>query len=81
MLFIDEVHMLDIECFSFLNRALESDTAPIVLQQPVNLLASCSVAPLWCTRAELRSGDLEDNVFGKLSNFLSDGRKLRTVSI
>jgi DNA helicase TIP49 (TBP-interacting protein) len=23
--------MLDIECFSFLNRALESDTAPIVI--------------------------------------------------
>jgi len=25
VLFIDEVHMLDIECFSYLNRALESD--------------------------------------------------------
>jgi len=31
VLFIDEVHMLDIECFSFLNRALENDTAPIVI--------------------------------------------------
>lgn len=31
VLFIDEVHMLDIECFSFLNRALESDQAPIVI--------------------------------------------------
>jgi RuvB-like protein 2 len=31
VLFIDEVHMLDIECFSFLNRALESDLAPIVI--------------------------------------------------
>jgi RuvB-like protein 2 len=31
VLFIDEVHMLDIECFSFLNRALESPTAPVVL--------------------------------------------------
>merc|ERR1712025_1467675 len=31
VLFIDEVHMLDIECFSFLNRALESDSAPIVI--------------------------------------------------
>jgi len=30
-LFIDEVHMLDMECFSFLNRALESDTAPVVI--------------------------------------------------
>lgn len=31
VLFIDEVHMLDIECFSFLNRALEGDSAPIVI--------------------------------------------------
>mmetsp|Transcript_17741 Transcript_17741/g.24928 ORF Transcript_17741/g.24928 Transcript_17741/m.24928 type:complete len:465 (+) Transcript_17741:109-1503(+) len=31
VLFIDEVHMLDIECFSFLNRALESDLAPIII--------------------------------------------------
>eukprot|EP01098_Paradermamoeba_levis_P003452 TRINITY_DN1572_c0_g1_i1.p1 TRINITY_DN1572_c0_g1~~TRINITY_DN1572_c0_g1_i1.p1 ORF type:complete len:497 (-),score=200.89 TRINITY_DN1572_c0_g1_i1:63-1415(-) len=31
VLFIDEVHMLDIECFSFINRALESPLAPIVI--------------------------------------------------
>mmetsp|Transcript_45302 Transcript_45302/g.114053 ORF Transcript_45302/g.114053 Transcript_45302/m.114053 type:complete len:458 (-) Transcript_45302:30-1403(-) len=31
VLFIDEVHMLDIECFSFLNRALESPMAPLVI--------------------------------------------------
>lgn len=31
VLFIDEVHMLDIECFSFINRALESDLAPVVV--------------------------------------------------
>src|SRR3954454_1953632 len=31
VLFIDEVHMLDIECFSFINRALEVDLAPIVI--------------------------------------------------
>jgi RuvB-like protein 1 (pontin 52) len=31
VLFIDEVHTLDIECFSFLNRALESTLAPIVI--------------------------------------------------
>lgn len=31
VLFIDEVHMLDMECFSFLNRALESETAPIII--------------------------------------------------
>ncbi|KAI5695106.1 hypothetical protein M8J75_010982 [Diaphorina citri] len=31
VLFIDEVHMLDIECFSFLNRALESEMSPVVI--------------------------------------------------
>lgn len=31
VLFIDEVHMLDIECFTFLNKALESPLAPIVI--------------------------------------------------
>lgn len=31
VLFVDEVHMLDIECFSFLNRALETDLAPILI--------------------------------------------------
>ncbi len=30
VLFIDEVHMLDIECYSFLNRALEDEMAPVV---------------------------------------------------
>jgi len=31
VLFIDEVHMLDIECFAFLNRAMESEMAPILI--------------------------------------------------
>merc|ERR1711967_189690 len=31
VLFIDEVHMLDIECFSYLNRALESDLSPVLV--------------------------------------------------
>jgi RuvB-like protein 1 (pontin 52) len=31
VLFIDEVHMLDIECFTYLNRALESSLSPIVI--------------------------------------------------
>ena len=31
VLFIDEVHMLDIECFTFLAKALESEIAPIVI--------------------------------------------------
>lgn len=29
LLFIDECHLLDLECFSFLNKALESPLAPI----------------------------------------------------
>lgn len=31
VLFIDEIHMLDTECFSFINRALEDELAPIVI--------------------------------------------------
>lgn len=31
VLFIDEVHMLDIECYSYINRALEAELAPIVI--------------------------------------------------
>ena len=31
VLFIDEVHMLDIECFSFMNRAMEHENAPIII--------------------------------------------------
>lgn len=31
VLFIDEVHMLDLECFAFINRAIESESAPIVI--------------------------------------------------
>lgn len=29
--FVDEVHMLDIECFTYLHRALESTISPIVI--------------------------------------------------
>jgi len=31
VLFIDEVHMLDIECFTYMNRALESSLSPVVV--------------------------------------------------
>lgn len=31
VLFIDEVHMLDLECFTYLNRALEQAMAPVVI--------------------------------------------------
>merc|ERR1712078_213551 len=31
VLFIDEVHMLDLDCFTYLNRALESTLSPIII--------------------------------------------------
>ena len=31
VLFLDEVHMHDLECFAFINRAIESGTAPVVI--------------------------------------------------
>ncbi len=31
VLFIDEVHMLDTNCFLFFSRALENDVAPLVI--------------------------------------------------
>merc|ERR1712100_381476 len=31
VLFIDEVHMLDIECFTYMNRAMESTLSPIII--------------------------------------------------
>lgn len=31
VLFIDEVHLLDLECFSFLNRAMEGEMAPLIV--------------------------------------------------
>merc|ERR1712181_94254 len=31
VLFIDEVHMLDIECFTYLNRVIESSLSPIII--------------------------------------------------
>ena len=38
VLFIDEVHMLDIECFTYLHRALESPISPIVVSLIRNIL-------------------------------------------
>lgn len=31
VLFIDEIHMLDVECFTYLHRALESQISPMVV--------------------------------------------------
>ena len=39
VLFIDEVHMLDIECFTYLHRALESPISPIVVSLMINILS------------------------------------------
>ena len=48
VLFVDEVHMLDMECFTYLNRALESPLAPIVVFATNRGI--CQVRPgLWQT--------------------------------
>ena len=39
VLFIDEVHMLDIECFTYLHRALESPISPIVVSLMIFFLS------------------------------------------
>ena len=65
VLFIDEVHMLDIECFSFLNRALEDDMAPVVVMATNRSLT----LPCW------GGGD----PFFKLQHFASKINHIKTV--
>lgn len=48
VLFIDEVHMLDIECFTYLNRALESALAPIVVFATNRGICQVCMGPLCC---------------------------------
>ncbi|CAL2040165.1 CBN-RUVB-2 protein [Caenorhabditis brenneri] len=38
VLFIDEAHMLDIECFSFLNRAIEGELSPLIIMATNRLI-------------------------------------------
>ncbi|KAJ4706693.1 RuvB-like helicase [Melia azedarach] len=56
VLFIDEVHMLDMECFSYLNRALESSLSPIVIfatnRGICNIRSECE---LWCRGTDMNS--------------------------
>jgi len=61
VLFIDEVHMLDMECFTYLNRALESDLSPIVV-----LATNRGVTPIRGTTMKSPHGiplDLLDRLF------------------
>lgn len=55
VLFIDEVHMLDIECFLFINRALEDDFSPIVM-----MATNRGVAPIRGTNYKSLHGLPED---------------------
>ncbi|THH26506.1 hypothetical protein EUX98_g7683 [Antrodiella citrinella] len=60
VLFIDEVHMLDIECFSYLNRALENELAPLVI-----MASNRGMAPIRGTKIRSPHGlpvDLLDRV-------------------
>ena len=63
VLFIDEVHMLDMECFTFLNRALESSLAPIVVFATNRGVCpvSCS-PPLLLLMSHLRPHNLKISV-------------------
>lgn len=46
VLFIDEVHMLDIECFTYLHKALETTIAPIVIFATNR--GRCIIRYEWC---------------------------------
>lgn len=48
VLFIDEVHMLDIECFTYLNRALESSLSPNVIFATNRGVCTIRFSPLLC---------------------------------
>ncbi|KAF2760632.1 TIP49-domain-containing protein [Pseudovirgaria hyperparasitica] len=52
VLFIDEVHMLDLESFTYLNRALESPISPIVI-----LASNRSSAPIRYSSTSLSNGE------------------------
>ena len=66
-----QVHMLDIECFTFLNRALESSLAPIVIfatNRGICQVRSCHLALMlglrdlegcWCRRKKKADADAE----------------------
>ena len=56
VLFIDEVHMLDIECFTYLNRALESSLAPIVVFATNRGICQVRVDTLCITAAKSSTG-------------------------
>lgn len=45
VLFIDEIHMLDLECFTYLHRALESQISPIVVF--ASNRGNCEVRYVW----------------------------------
>lgn len=47
VLFVDEIHMLDLECYTYLHRALESPIAPIVVfaTNRGNCLVRCGSDP------------------------------------
>ena len=58
VLFLDEVHMLDIECFTFLNRALESSLSPIVIFATNRGI--CQVRPFRGTPSDVDACNLQN---------------------
>ncbi|KAF2460366.1 RuvB-like helicase 1 [Lineolata rhizophorae] len=55
VLFIDEVHMLDLECFTYLSRALESSISPIVI-----LASNRGLVPITTSRSSPATTDASD---------------------
>eukprot|EP00768_Dysnectes_brevis_P002133 gnl/Dysnectes_brevis/1674_a1904_2834.p1 GENE.gnl/Dysnectes_brevis/1674_a1904_2834~~gnl/Dysnectes_brevis/1674_a1904_2834.p1 ORF type:complete len:460 (-),score=162.89 gnl/Dysnectes_brevis/1674_a1904_2834:110-1489(-) len=77
VLFVDEVHMLDIDCFSYLNRALESPLAPIVI-----FATNRGMSPIRGTEINSPHGipvDLLDRLLIIRTQPYSDTRELRDI--
>ena len=55
VLFIDEAHMLDLECFSFLNRTIESELSPLLI-----MATNRGIVPIRGTSVQSAHGIPED---------------------
>nr|XP_027205429.1 ruvB-like helicase 1 [Dermatophagoides pteronyssinus] len=76
VLFIDESHALDVECFSFLNKLMESENCPTFVFATNRLEADLRVS-----QTELTGGAFEQCVFGMPPDFLDRLVVLRTSAM
>merc|ERR1712010_392047 len=81
VLFIDEVHMLDIECFTYLNRALESSLSPIVVfatNRGICTIRGTEIVQVISIRAQTESLDMEQEAIELLGE-IGQNTSLRYV--